>query len=451
MESAINIDFKKTVRHHVVFLLGQESLCFHQILKKSHNCDPAFLGKVLKGLESDGEVVSIGEVKPFSYALRKNLVNRKSDLCTRSNLNAPTNHGLGKARSYLLHILESLPEPTPVYSQWWFAENVYYKLVRFISDRVKASHDKLAFLGSTTLGTLLSNHVNNPVHIFDIDSFLMGRLKNCSSMYAEYFHYDANNELESQFKNKYNFLFVDPPWSSTLLRTFLIRSSHFLSQDGTVAISFPPKFTRPGINAERENLLRFAEQAGLKLEQVLPNFTEYSVPPFEENAYELHEISLNEPWRTGDLFLFKKIATNGRCSRLLANVATKSEWTQFCFGTSRVFLKRDGQFEEGPPNVEPISGLEGFVCNSTSSRLSLWKKASIVSTKNCVAHATGRKTLSDHLALISKPRFEETPAYCDESLRAIKNYLTLLLHPQKEKAGADACRTGQGTIRSSGI
>ncbi len=135
-----------------------------------------------------------------------------------------------------------------------------------------------------------------------------------------------------------------------------------------------------------------AKSLGLSLKSTLPSFTEYSVPAFERNAYEHYGIHLKEPWRRGDLFLFTK---NGDTKVDVNSLVQKiPEWNQYPHRKCRLFLKRDGLFEDGPPSVQPIPGLEDLTCKSTSSRMPSWKSASLVSTRNHIAHAHGRRELS---------------------------------------------------------
>jgi hypothetical protein len=70
-----------------------------------------------------------------------------------------------------------------------------------------------------------------------------------------------------------------------------------------------------------------------------------------------------------------------------------SEWNQYSHGKFRLFLKRDGRSEYGQPSVQPIPGVEDLIYKSASTRMSSWKSASLVSTRNHIAHAYGRKAL----------------------------------------------------------
>ena len=294
-------------------------------------------------------------------------------------------------RKILEAIFNSLPEPTPVYSQWWFSKSIYGTLVKFISD-ISTHQNSIAFLGSPTLGALFSQCSNSPVHIFDIDNVLLERISPYCSKPTRIIPYNVSDEIDNSFKGTFQIVFADPPWTSSSLRSFLIRSSTLVSVGGTLAISFPQLFTRPAIRSERKKLRKLASKAGLSLKSIFHSFTEYSVPLFEYKAYKRCGINLKKPWRKGDLFIFTKIHDASIDSTNL--ISANSKWDQYLHGKRRLFLKRDGLFEDGSPFAEPILGVEDFMYNSTSTRMHSWKSASFISTRNRIAHAYGRKEFS---------------------------------------------------------
>jgi predicted RNA methylase len=255
------------------------------------------------------------------------------------------------------------------------------------------SQTSIAFLGAGTLGTLFSHFTTNPVSIFDIDEVLLKRIQNHSSKSVQAICFDVSKDIDKSFRNFFQLVFVDPPWSAPLLRTFLARSSTFVSLGGFLVISFPQTLTRPSIPLERNKLMKLARSLGLALKAVLPSFTEYSVPLFEQNAYKHYGINLKNAWRRGDLLIFSK-TNNSSIKDVSHLIKNTPEWNQYQHKNHRLFLKRDGFFEDGIPSVKLIQGLGGLTYISTSSRLAFWKSASLVSTRNCIAQAYGRKKLS---------------------------------------------------------
>ncbi len=400
MQDRQNKHFRERVRTRVFEVLwGAPPITFEHILKRSLNCDPAFLLDVLHELQ-DANFISCTENRefPVKYSLKATehySCPKSTHFCRTANIHSlgtsPNSPQTEYLRELLKEMLDSFLEASPVYSQWWFSESIYENLIKLVLHLSKP-HTPLAFLGSGTLGALLSHFSSNPVNIFDVDGIFLERISRYCSKSTQTIRYDVSNEPDSSFKEKFQLVFVDPPWSSSMLRTFLVRSSTFVSVRGTLAISFPPVLTRPSAESERKELLNLAKSLGLSFKLTLPSFTEYSVPAFEQNAYEHCGIHLQEPWRRGDLFIFTK--THHSSLDIMHLIEKMSEWSQYKLRKCRLFIKRDGLFEDGPPSVQPIPGVEDLMYKSASTRMASWKSASLVSTHNHIAHAYGRKELS---------------------------------------------------------
>jgi hypothetical protein len=400
-------NFNKIIKEHVLCLLNGFDLTFEEILERSLNCDPLLLSEVIEELCVSKLISTTNSQEGgLRYQLRNWKVDKDKNpslpISKFSNVLDDT-YIFKQERNFkilLESILESLPEPSPVYYQWWFSEPAYEKLTRLLSSLSKP-HTSIAFLGSPTIGSLFSNFSNNTTFIFDIDEVLLENIKPHSSKTTRLVCYDALNEPGKNWKGKFQLVYTDPPWSTSVLTAFLTRAASFINKEGRLAISFPQLLTRPSALSERKNLITLTRKLGLTLEMVLPSFTEYAVPLFEYNAYRHHGIELRKPWRKGDLFIFAK-SRAGKEARLNLDKET-SIWDQFQYGKARIFLKRDGRNEYGTPSIKPLVDLEDLIYKSTSSRSSSWKSASLVSTRNCIAHAYGRKELSLLIRDIIKP------------------------------------------------
>ena len=406
MQDTQDKHFGEKVRVRVCEVLWETpAITFDHILKMSLNCDPAFLLDILHELQDDDFISSTEDREsPVRYSLKERdhyprpKATRFRRSATKPSLGISSNSPPPEyLRELLQEMLDSFPEEAPVYSQWWFSESIYENLIKLVLHLSKP-RAPLAFLGSGTLGALLSHFSTNSVNIFDVDEVLLEKISSYCSESTQTIRYDVSNEPGSSFKEAFQLVFVDPPWSSSMLRTFLVRSSTFVSVRGTLAISFPPVLTRPSAESERKELLNLAKSLGLSLKLTLPSFTEYSVPAFERNAYEYCGIHLKEPWRRGDLFVFNK--THSSSPNIMHLIEKMSEWNQYKLRKCRLFIKRDGLFEDGPPSVQPIPGVEDLMHKSASTRMASWKSASLVSTRNHIAHAYGRRELSTLLETI---------------------------------------------------
>jgi hypothetical protein len=400
MQDAQDIHFRERVRTRVFEVLSDDpDITFEHILRRSLNCDPAFLLNMLYEMQDDDYICCAEDRdSPVRYSLKERghdprpRATHSGRSATKPSLGSSSNSLQTEyLRELLQEMLDSFPEEAPVYSQWWFSESIYENLINLVL-QLSESRTPLAFLGSGTLGAVLSHFCTNPVNIFDVDGVVLDRISRYCSGAGQTIRYDVSSEPDRSFNGAFQVVFVDPPWSSSMLRTFLVRSSTFVSGGGSLAISFPPILTRPSVEEERKELLKLAKNLGLSLKLTLPGFTEYSVPAFERNAYGHCGIQLEDPWRRGDLFIFTK---TGHSSLDISHLIDKTcEWSQYEYRKCRLFMKRDGLFEDGPPSVHPIPGVDDLVYKSASTRMSFWKSASLISTRNRIACAHGRRELS---------------------------------------------------------
>ncbi len=390
-----DILFRKRVKEEIVGVLSNRWMTFLQILKRSLNCDPEVLFNEIEELKSLGVVCAREDVDGIKYRLSAGCKIGKEDeekekKSERVKWELKDSKILGLEKK-VDSILASLPEASPVYSQWWFCRSVYERLVKFLLS-IEVKNARMAFIGCSTLGSITSNYNKEKVDIFDIDKVLLDAVKEHCVEGTRLIHYDVTSGRRQDMEGRFNVVVADPPWSRTLLKSFLVRSASFVCRGGALVISFPQILTRHSAEIERKNLVELAEKLGLLLQNVLVGFSKYGVPEFEKNAYESYGLKLDEAWRKGDLFIFRKEKRPSINSEQL--ITSMPKWEQFTQGKKRIFLKRDGYFEAGQMNVKTIDGLEDLVYQSTSSRKDAWRCASLISTRNCVAHAYGRKELS---------------------------------------------------------
>ncbi len=443
--------FQKTIENHVLSVTYKRPTTFMELLEKSFNCDPVLLKDTLSELTDADMIYEVDEQGPaVRYQSRKKAGSQSehelyfsvgySEPCQNVSL---AHSEMMQLQDMVTKILDSLPEPTPVYSQWWFSQKSYQKLVKLLLSLTEG-RSPIAFVACPTLGCLFSHFSCQPMTIFDIDEVILTKLMNhCCSKSATLVCYDISDRPDTQFKDKFQLVFVDPPWSRTSLRTFLLRTSTLLSPGGTLAISLPPVFTRPTIKEERQNLLVLASKLGLSVRSTLPGFTEYSVPSFEQVAYQGCGITLREPWRSGDLFIFTK---TGESSLYVPPPITKScRWDQYRYGARRLFLKRDGCSEDGVPSIRAIHGFEDLIYRTTSTRTTSWTSASLVSTRNCIAHAHGRKDLSAILGNVFKENGQDiTTDFATGMSPEIRELVSIMLKiPNPQKRAAEKCLNPQ--------
>lgn len=366
---------------------------FTQVLSDSLNCDPTVLRSVLCEGVKDG-VFRVSEVGSRVVFLLKDsrttIHDEFSERCDASLARSPHRMPSKCVMSSIDAVLNALPDPTPVYSQWWFTRDTVFQLMRFLK-RVCAPHSEIAILGAPSLGAVYSQHSRTPLTVFDIDVEVLQSLRTHFSSNASPVLYDTANTLERSFTGRFGVVFADPPWGRSLLRLFMRRTYELARVGGVVVVTLPQVFTRPGVREELQSLVVNASKWGMILDRVIPSGTQYQVSPFEHEAYKSVGIELDTPWRRGDILIFRKLA-EGASVESLPCVASDA-WDQFIAGKRRVFLLRSANGAAYPPSVHSVAGTSDFVCPTTSSRNEAFRHASLVTTQNGIATVKGSDEL----------------------------------------------------------
>jgi hypothetical protein len=106
---------------------------------------------------------------------------------------------------------------------------------------------------------------------------------------------------------------ADPPWYPEHTAAFLWAASRLTRLGGRVLLSLPPEGTRPGIQAERADVICTAVSFGLRLVGIEPRTLAYRMPPFEHNALVAAGLaSVPNDWRHGDLATFSVVEKTGQ-------------------------------------------------------------------------------------------------------------------------------------------
>lgn len=420
-----NLTFRARIRKRILSILEFGDMSFLEILARSLNSDPLEISGALHELMCADKVDEI----TTSQGLQRFRLTSAEKTGARHAVtqNAPNNQHhilddrmVGVINEVTEDILRGISHPSPVFSQWWFSSRSCTNLISLLCG-LDRSRGATAFLGSGVLGAVFSQVLRRSTTILDVDSVLLGQLQAFAGHSANLVLYDALLDVPDGMKKKHSLVVVDPPWGRTLLPIFLERGAALLALGGTLVMSFPQELTRPSIAREKIALLSLAQHLGLSLTRVLPNLTEYLVPPFEEQAYLKSGIHLSKPWRRGDIYVFQKAGTG--CTECHFQ-DTPTKWEQFCAGRSRLLLKRDGRHENGRPVVAFLPGTIDNIGPTTSSRTTHWKTASLVSTHNAFFRVEGRKDFGRLLQetmnrpdafseLLTPSGFRETEVYAD--------------------------------------
>lgn len=146
---------------------------------------------------------------------------------------------------------------------------------------------------------------------------------------------------------------ADPPWYFAEHRSFLDAASALLTPDGVILMAAAPRGTRPGAEADREQLSAHGDDAGFDLADTIPGVLEYTSSPFERSALrECGMASVPTNWRRADLLVFRR--TNRPTADAVVGSLRPTEWLDRPIGRTRLKLHKSNV--PGSPEVDHFSG-----------------------------------------------------------------------------------------------
>jgi hypothetical protein len=157
---------------------------------------------------------------------------------------------------------------------------------------------------------------------------------------------------------------LDPPWYPEHLRRFLSVAAQATTPQGHVYLSLPPLDTRPGIAAERRELIHDARRIGLKLTDLQQGVLPYVTPFFEYNAQRAAGRRPPSPtWRRGDLAIFLRAPGRWRHERPQRR---QYRWTEIMIQDVRIRVRTHCELPLGTAALHSI--VPGDILPSVSRR-----------------------------------------------------------------------------------
>ena len=192
-----------------------------------------------------------------------------------------------------------LPIAHPLNFDWRYSEGTNQDLVRRLSV-VTASDDVIGYVGAPTTWRAARQNLPDRRHVlFDRDAARHAQAG------AESYAVAIGRETLPMIPLRA--AVVDPPWYPEYHDAFLAAAATIVAVGGVVYASFPPLLTRPGVSAERANIVHNAVRAGLVVEDVFPLALRYETPPFEAAAFAAAGLKfVPQAWRRGDLLTFRR-------------------------------------------------------------------------------------------------------------------------------------------------
>jgi hypothetical protein len=147
---------------------------------------------------------------------------------------------------------------------------------------------------------------------------------------------------------------TDPPWYLDELCGALRFCRAICRVGGFILASIPPLGTRPGIQAEREQLISSAASLGLDLVRIDPARLPYRSPPFEQNALRAAGV-VGAPvdWRKGDLAVFARTRAS-EPPNPPAPLGRYEAWSEMAFSAARIRIRAGRGLGFSDPRLIPL-------------------------------------------------------------------------------------------------
>jgi hypothetical protein len=178
---------------------------------------------------------------------------------------------------------------------------------------------------------------------------------------------------------------ADPPWYPAHTRVFLWAAAQVSVLGAKVLLAQPGAGTRPGILAERAELLAYAAACGLQPIRISPGTLEYTCPPFERLVLARNGLADAVPltWRRGDLIELRHTAVRHPERPELAGDHT---WREVVLDGARLRFRLDPRAAEQTRPADPrlIPLVHGDVLASVSRRDPARRRAAVWTASNRV-------------------------------------------------------------------
>ncbi len=268
---------------------------------------------------------------------------------------------LGAARS-------RLPLPHPCDFEWRFSLEGCDVITKATRGAVRSADGRVAMLGTSGYAEYVA-HAGPPfrAHLFELRPEACSAIETFGSVAVSVG--DVAQTWRS-FPASFDCVVADPPWYPKVVETFVRAAAGLLRDGGTLLLCVPGLTTRPGLPAERRDLLSIAATEGLILDQLLPRSLEYESPPFELSALRASGLDGFDPyWRLGDLFSFRRLpgvrapVPTGSGQQL----SIDGNWREVRLGRARIRVNTN-QTQPAVTDQALTSVVSGNVLDSVSSR-----------------------------------------------------------------------------------
>jgi hypothetical protein len=236
-----------------------------------------------------------------------------------------------------------LPAQHPLDYDWRFTASAVDYLID-ICQRQTESNESIAVLGvPSMLWRSGSRPLNRKLYVFDRNPLVADLVEDptagvsfhtCDIRFAEV------PDVTAQF------IVMDPPWYGNDIRSFLWFASSICDLGGNILTTLPPIGTRPGVQREIDDIVRWARGLGLSLIDREAGKLPYMSPLFEVNALKASGLEhVLTDWRRGDIAMFKKEGLQ-YVSRPRVEIEQGESWVEQNVGNVRIKIRGFEDSEE---------------------------------------------------------------------------------------------------------
>lgn len=233
-------------------------------------------------------------------------------------------------------------ENNPILSNWYFSWHSCKKLASFDIWKEK----RILFLGTPRLFEYFVLHEKGlHLTLIDLDKYVTGLLKSkyCIAENASYI--DIQNvdiNLLEETGEKYDAVFLDPPWYFETYFQWLSKAVIFTAPKGQIFMSVFPFLTRPTASDERKKIFKYCRQVADSV-LTIPAYLDYDIPTFEKSELSHANIDMRSNWKIADLLILQnpifKFGPEAMLAQTYANSGQEyQKWTEFSLFGLRWFV-----------------------------------------------------------------------------------------------------------------
>ena len=188
--------------------------------------------------------------------------------------------------------------PHPLDYDWRFTNSTSLFLLDY-SYTLSRVGDLIALLGTPSLLGIKSDfYTKRQLILLDKNGKSYSKISKNSS-------YQCNILKDNLPNVKAQVVVADPPWYKEHIHSFMWAAAQITKFRGYLILCLPPMGTRPGIEAEIQEIFSFAKKLGFDLIEYRCGALSYETPLFELNALKTDGCKTNiVNWRHGDYAVF---------------------------------------------------------------------------------------------------------------------------------------------------